>query len=50
MAFRITVIDSAGAKPRTYTAIGNRDALMDAEYDAGALGVTAISAGREKLL
>jgi hypothetical protein len=44
MAFRITVIDSAGAVPRTYTAIGNRDTLMDAEYDAGALGVTLIAA------
>lgn len=25
---------------RTYAAIGNRDALMDAAYEAGALGVT----------
>jgi hypothetical protein len=26
----------------TYDAIGERDALMDAAYDAGALGVTAV--------
>ena len=44
MAFRITVIDSAGASPRTYTAIGDRDNLLDAAYDAGALGVTLVSA------
>jgi len=44
MAFRITVIDSAGASPRTYAAIGNRDTLMDAAYDAGALGVTVVAA------
>jgi N-acyl-D-aspartate/D-glutamate deacylase len=44
MAFRITVIDRAGAVPRTYTAIGNRDALLDAAYDAGALGVTLTAA------
>lgn len=50
MAFRITVIDSAGAAPRTYTAIGNRDALMDAEYDAGALGVTVLTASLERAL
>ena len=50
MAFRITVKDENDVILRSYTAIGNRDALMDAEYDAGALGVTAISAGREKLL
>jgi hypothetical protein len=40
MAFRITVVDETG--PRTYTAIGNRDALMDAAYDQGALGVTVL--------
>jgi len=44
MAFRITVIDAAGAEPRTYIAIGNRDALMDAAYDEGALGVTVLEA------
>lgn len=44
MAFRITAIDSAGAEPRTYTAIGSRDALMDSEYDRGALGVTVVAA------
>jgi len=42
MAFRITVIDAVGADPRTYIAIGNRDALMDSEYDRGALGVTLV--------
>lgn len=42
MTFRITAIDSAGA--RTYIAIGNRDALMDSEYDRGALGVTVVAA------
>jgi hypothetical protein len=50
MAFRITVIDSAGAKPRTYTAIGDRNALMDAAYDSGAMGVTVLGASLEKLL
>lgn len=44
MSFRITVIDSAGAAPRTYIAIGNRDALQDAAYDAGAMGVTVMVA------
>jgi len=42
MAFRITATDSAGV--RTYIAIGNRDALMDNEYDRGALGVTVVVA------
>lgn len=40
MSFRITVIEPTG--PRTYTAIGDRDALIDAAYDGGALGVTVI--------
>jgi len=44
MAFRITVIDSAGIKQRPYIAIGNRDNLLDAAYDAGALGVTLVAA------
>jgi len=48
MAFRITVIDSAGIKQRPYIAIGNRDALMDAEYDAGALGVTVLGVPAER--
>jgi hypothetical protein len=38
MTWLITVRDAAGA--RSYTAIGNRDALMDAAYDAGALSLT----------
>jgi len=40
MAFRITVIDETGK--RTYSAIGDRNALLDAAYDAGALGVTVV--------
>lgn len=40
MTFLITVIDEAGQ--RTYTAIGDRDALMDAAYDRGALGVAVM--------
>lgn len=50
MAFRITVIDSAGAAPRTYTAIGDRNALMDAAYDRGALGVTVLGVPAERVL
>lgn len=42
MAFRITVTDETGS--RTYTAIGDRNSLMDAAYDAGALGVTVLGA------
>ncbi|GAB3416817.1 hypothetical protein NX774_12045 [Massilia agilis] len=38
MRYLITVRDESGE--RTYDAIGNRDALMDAAYDAGALGVS----------
>jgi len=44
MAFRITVIDRPGAIPRTYFETGNRDSLLDAAYDAGALGVTLVAA------
>lgn len=40
MKFLITVRTAAGA--RTYPAIGNRDALMDAAYAAGALGVSIL--------
>jgi hypothetical protein len=40
MTFRITVIDETG--PRTYSAIGDRDVLMDAAYNDGALGVTVM--------
>jgi len=50
MAFRITVIDSAGAPPRTYIEVGDRDTLMDAEYDAGALGVTVLAVSSERVL
>jgi len=44
MRFRITICTAAGAAPSTYTAIGDRDALIDAAYDAGALGVTLVAA------
>lgn len=40
MKYLITVRDAAGA--RTYPAIGDRDALMDAAYAAGALSVTIL--------
>lgn len=40
MRYRITIQTAAGIETRT--AIGNRDALMDAAYDNGALGVTVI--------
>jgi len=38
MSFRITARTEAGSM--TYSAIGSRDELLDAAYDAGALGVT----------
>lgn len=50
MAFRITVKDENDVILRSYTAIGNRDALMDAEYDAGALGVTVLGVPAERVL
>lgn len=40
MKFLITVRNAAGA--RSYSAIGNRDALMDAAYEDGALSVTIV--------
>ncbi|WP_267875331.1 hypothetical protein [Massilia hydrophila] len=40
MKFLITVRNATGA--RTYPAIGNRDALMDAAYADGALSVTIL--------
>lgn len=40
MKFRITTQDAPGAEPVTYIAIGNRNALMDAAYDSGALAVS----------
>lgn len=40
MRFRITTQTAAGSQ--TYSAIGDRDALLDAAYDNGALGVTVI--------
>jgi hypothetical protein len=43
MTFRITARNSAGST--TYTAIGDRDALIDAAYDDGALGVTVMAQG-----
>lgn len=40
MTYRITAKYETGAA--TYTAIGDRDALMDAAYNSGALSVTII--------
>jgi hypothetical protein len=40
MKFRITTQTAPDAQPVTYIAIGNRDALMDAAYDSGALAVS----------
>lgn len=39
MKFRITIKDEKN-QPQSYTAIGDRDALMDAAYDRGAMSVT----------
>lgn len=39
MTYRITAKYETG-EPVTFVAIGDRDALMDAQYDDGALGVT----------
>ena len=41
MAFLITAKNSDGEK--TYSAVGDRDALMDKAYDDGALGVTIVA-------
>lgn len=41
MSYLITVRNAGGA--RTYVAIGERDVLMDAAYDAGALGVSIVA-------
>ena len=40
MTYIITTRTATGAQ--TYSAIGNLGALIDAAYDGGALGVTAI--------
>ncbi|MGO4379666.1 hypothetical protein AB4Z19_15425 [Pseudoduganella sp. RAF19] len=40
MKYRITVKTEGGS--RTYSAIGDLGLLVDAEYDAGALGVTVM--------
>lgn len=40
MCFRITT--RTATSTTTYTAIGDRDALIDAAYEAGALGVTLV--------
>jgi len=42
MSYRITTRTINGTT--TYTAIGDRDALIDAAYDGGALGVTLVPA------
>lgn len=41
MSFRITARTAAGSM--TYSAFGKRDELLDAAYDAGALGVTLVA-------
>lgn len=45
MRYRITICIAAGAAPISYTAIGDRDALQDAAYDDGAMGVSVILEG-----
>lgn len=40
MKFLITIRDAAGA--HTYHAVGNLGPLLDAAYDAGALGITVL--------
>lgn len=40
MKFRITTQAGPGAAPVSYIAIGDRNALMDAAYDGGALAVS----------
>jgi hypothetical protein len=37
-----TITERTAGGERSYPAIGDRDALMDAAYDSGALGVTAM--------
>ena len=46
MRYRITIVTAPGVVPSTYTAIGDRNALQDAAYEAGALGVTMMAEGR----
>ena len=41
MRFRITTRTADGYN--TYSAIGDRNELLDAAYDAGALGVTLVA-------
>ncbi|WP_268907164.1 hypothetical protein [Collimonas humicola] len=41
MSFQITIKTQDGGT-ETYSDIGDRNALMDAAYDAGALGVTVM--------
>jgi hypothetical protein len=40
MKYLVTARYTADGAPQSYHAIGERDALMDAAYDAGALGVS----------
>lgn len=40
MTYKITVRNAAGA--RSYSAIGDRNKLMDAAYENGALSVTIV--------
>ena len=45
MRYRITICTAPGTAPITYTAIGDRDALQDAAYNDGAMGVSVILEG-----
>jgi hypothetical protein len=42
MRYRVTICTAPNVDPITYTAIGDRDALQDAAYDDGAMGVSVI--------
>jgi len=42
MSYKLTIVYEDGSEERR-TAIGNLNAICDAAYDAGALGVTAIA-------
>lgn len=42
MTYLITTTGADGAVTNKYAALGNRDELMDAAYDSGAFGVTAM--------
>jgi len=45
MRYRITIVTEPGAEPISYSAIGTLNALQDAAYDDGAMGVSVIVEG-----